>query len=125
VSKSKQFSFLGERSLSRSDTSRVDRKQLVGILTEDPSEVLSEGAQILNSNTNSNMLGHVTSSYFSPTLNRSIAMGLVRDGLRRKGEKIIVATAKGKRSPSTIESYVFFDPDGLKMNGNESENVDG
>ena len=36
---SKQKSFVGKRSLSRSDTARPDRKQLVGLLPDDPSEV--------------------------------------------------------------------------------------
>lgn len=119
VSKNKSFSFLGNRSLYRSDTSRTDRKQLVGILTEDKKLVLAEGAQMLNSTEDNKMLGHITSSYYSPTLKRSIAMGLVRDGLNRKGDKIVVSTAKGDKVNATIGSYVFFDPKGLKMNGNQ------
>ncbi len=64
----------------RSDTIREDRKQLVGLLTDDPKEVLEEGAQIV-SETNKKpieMLGHVTSSYFSPNLNKSIALAVVK-----------------------------------------------
>ena len=45
VAKSKDF--LGRRSLARADTARADRKQLVGLLTEDPKDVLPEGAQIV------------------------------------------------------------------------------
>ena len=118
VSKNKSFSFLGKRSLYRSDTIRTDRKQLVGILTDDKDIVLNEGAQMLNSTEDNNMLGHITSSYFSPTLNRSIAMGLVRNGLNRKGDKVVVSTAKGEKVNATIGSYVFFDPEGHKVNGN-------
>ena len=33
----------------RSDTIREDRKQLVGLLTDDPNEVLEEGAQLVES----------------------------------------------------------------------------
>ena len=74
----KKFDFIGKRSLYRSDTIREDRKQLVGLLTEDPKEVLEEGAQLVE-NINKKpieMLGHVTSSYFSPNLNKSIALRL-------------------------------------------------
>ncbi len=39
--------FIGKRSLARSDTARGDRKQLVGLLTDDPAEVLPEGGQIV------------------------------------------------------------------------------
>ena len=118
VAKNKSFSFLGSRSLYRTDTARTDRKQLVGILTDDKKEVLTEGAQMLNSSDDKHMLGHITSSYFSPILNRSIAMGLVKDGFNRKGDSIVVATADGKKINATIGSYLFYDPEGLKMNGN-------
>ena len=36
--------FLGRRSLARSDTARPDRKQLVGLLPDEPEAVLPEGA---------------------------------------------------------------------------------
>ena len=45
VSKSKDF--IGKRSMSRPDSVRSDRKQLVGLLTEDAGEVLPEGGQIV------------------------------------------------------------------------------
>ena len=47
-----------------------DRKQLVGLLTEDPTEVLPEGAQLVAERQGAAvpMLGHVTSSYFSAKL---------------------------------------------------------
>ena len=125
VAKNKKYSFLGERSLSRSDTAKTDRKQLVGILTDNTNVVLSEGAQMLSSPENNQMLGHITSSYFSPILNRSIAMGLVRDGLNKIGDKVVVATADGKRIDATIGTYVFYDPDGSKMNGFEEEGING
>ena len=60
----KKYDFIGKRSLYRSDTIREDRKQLVGLLTDDPKEILEEGAQIV-AKTNKQpieMLGHVTSS---------------------------------------------------------------
>ena len=76
----KKYDFIGKRSLYRSDTIREDRKQLVGIVTEDPREVLEEGAQIVAdvSKKPVEMLGHITSSYFSPNLNKSIALGVVK-----------------------------------------------
>ncbi len=46
VSKIKDF--IGKRSLSRSDSLREGRKQLVGLLTTDPGEVLPEGGQIVD-----------------------------------------------------------------------------
>ena len=40
--------FIGKRSLTRKDMSDPMRKQYVGILTDDPKEVLPEGAQLVN-----------------------------------------------------------------------------
>jgi len=48
---------------------RENRKHLVGLLTDDPKEILEEGAQIVEEVKNKppmDMLGHVTSSYYSP-----------------------------------------------------------
>ena len=63
----KNKDFLGKRSLFRSYLVRKDRKQFVGLLTEDPQEVLAEGGQIVDDPSAPlprPMLGHVTSSYY-------------------------------------------------------------
>ena len=39
--------FIGKRSLSRSDTSRKGRKQLVGILAVDKSKIIEEGQHVV------------------------------------------------------------------------------
>ena len=77
----KHKDFLGKRSLSRSDCVRTDRKQLVGLLTEDPEEVLVEGAQLVDepfTRLPAKMVGHVTSSYWSAALGHSIALAVVK-----------------------------------------------
>ena len=59
--------FLGRRSLARSDTARANRKQLVGLLPDNPEEILPEGAQLvaeLGGTPPLPMIGHVTSSYY-------------------------------------------------------------
>jgi len=110
---------LGKRSLLRSDTAGSNRKQLVGLLTTDPDIVLDEGAQIVQSDTPTIPaldLGHVTSSYASPTLNRSIAMALIRGGLGRMGEQVFVYMRGGRTATATITSPVFFDPKSERQN---------
>jgi sarcosine oxidase subunit alpha len=47
VGKNKTFSFIGRRSLQRSDTLRSNRKQLVGLKPLNIKEVLPEGAQVV------------------------------------------------------------------------------
>ena len=119
VAKTKDF--LGKRSLTRSDTVRPDRKQLVGLLTEDAKLVLPEGAQILAGPFHQPpaltlMQGHVTSSYHSPTLGRSIAMAVVKGGLSRMGETVQVALRDGRNVNATIVSPVFYDPNSERQN---------
>jgi len=117
VSKTKDF--VGKRSLSRADMSKPDRKQLVGLLTKDPKEVLPEGAQLVAEvlpKPPMPMLGHVTSSYWSPNCGRSIAMALVKGGLARKGETLFAPLAGGRTIACVVaDSPVFFDPEGERL----------
>jgi len=113
----KKYDFIGKRSLYRSDTIREDRKQLVGLLTDDPKEVLEEGAQIVAETKKQpiEMLGHVTSSYFSPNLNKSIALAVVKNGKKLKGQKMFVPM-ENKNIIVTITDTVFFDKENKRLN---------
>ena len=107
----KSGDFVGRRSLSRSDTARVDRRQLVGLLTDDPALVLAEGAQVIGTQAEPPppvpMLGHVTSSYFSPTLERSIAMALVKGGRQHMGDTLWVSRRGGSPVPARVVATDF------------------
>jgi sarcosine oxidase subunit alpha len=134
VSKKKK-DFLGKRSFTRSDTAREGRKQLVGLLAQDPNFVLPEGAHIVDeakAKPPMKALGHVTSSYMSPNVlgpddtqgihnthnrGRSIAMALVSDGFKRKGETLHVSMMDGKVMPVTVVGSVFFDVEGERTRG--------
>ncbi|MEQ8603748.1 MAG: sarcosine oxidase subunit alpha family protein [Marivibrio sp.] len=119
VSKKKD-DFLGRRSHFRSDTAREGRKQLVGILTEDPNVVLPEGAHLVEKPGRPPipMLGHVTSSYRSPNVGRSIAMGLIKDGRNRIGETLYAPMMDGETVHRvTLCEPVFFDKEGSRTNG--------
>ena len=113
----KKYDFIGKRSLYRSDTIREDRKQLVGLLTQDPKEILEEGAQIVSdiSKKPVEMLGHVTSSYFSPNLNKSIALAVVRNGKKMKGQKLIVPM-ENKNINVIVSDSVFLDKENKRLN---------
>lgn len=117
VSQTKDF--VGKRSLTREDMAKPDRKQLVGLLTKDPNEVLPEGTQLVEKAGPERpvpMLGHVTSSYWSPNVGRSIAMALVKGGLARKGETLYAPLADGRTIECRIaDSPVFFDPEGERL----------
>ncbi len=111
---SKQKDFIGRRSLERADTTRTDRKQLVGLETEDPSDVLPIGAQIVSEHKNHqpiDMVGHVTSSYYSGNLERSIALALIKNGRNRHGDRVYLPLEK-RTVAALIRDPVFFDPEG-------------
>ena len=111
--------FLGRRSLARADTRRSDRKHLVGLLTDDPSAVLPEGGQVVADVTERvpvPMQGHVTSSYFSANLKRSIALALVQNGRNRMGEKVRVSMPGGRALVAAITNPIFLDPSGARQN---------
>jgi sarcosine oxidase subunit alpha len=110
--------FVGKRSLRRPDLIKPDRKQLVGLLTADPASVLEEGAQVTLEAapaTGTSALGHVTSSYWSETLGRSIAMALVSSGRSRIGETLHVSMPSGEITVAVTEP-IFFDKEGARLN---------
>jgi len=116
VSRTKDF--LGKRSLARPDTSRADRKQLVGLLADDPGLVLPEGGQIVEARSSAPpvpMIGHVTSSYASATVERSIALALVKSGRSRVGQPVFVTRADGSFASARIAEPVFYDPQGARQ----------
>ena len=116
---SKKPDFIGKRSLARADTVREDRKQLVGLRTSDPAEVLPEGGQIVAETRPQppmDMIGHVTSSYWSAALGHSIALALVKGGKNRLGETVYVPL-DGKTVACEIVAPIFYDPEGSRMNG--------
>jgi sarcosine oxidase subunit alpha len=115
----KKGDFLGRRSLMRPDTMREDRKQLVGLLTQNPSEVIPEGAQIVaevNPKPPTKMLGHVTSSYYSPNIGRSIALALIESGRQRIGQELLAALPD-RTIRVTVTEPRFFDLEGKRING--------
>jgi sarcosine oxidase subunit alpha len=111
--------FLGRRSLSRSDTARPDRKQLVGLLPEDPAEILPEGAQLVADSDGTPpmpMIGHVTSSYYGARIGRGFALALVAGGRARHGERVS-APLPGRTVAARICPPAFYDPEGRRRDG--------
>ncbi len=125
ISKKKE-DFLGKRAQERSHMTDPTRWKLVGLETLDGS-VIPDGSYAIADGVNANgqgmTQGRVTSTYFSPTLGRGIAMGLVLNGPDRMGEVIEFNTTKKPvkgEAPKTVKakivSPVFYDPEGEKQN---------
>jgi sarcosine oxidase subunit alpha len=113
---SKKKPFIGQRSHRRSDTARPDRKHLVGLLPIDRDELLPEGAQLVlepSVSLAANMVGHVTSSYRSPTLGRTFALALLQSGRERIG-RTVYAPLGGHTVAATVTEPIFYDKENVR-----------
>ena len=118
VSKKKP-DFIGKRAQARPDLTRPDRKQLVGLAHRGPGGGAAgrrprrrRGGAAAGATPT---LGHVTSSYFSPTLGRSIAMALIEGGAGRMGEMLSFPVGRGRPSARVVVDPVFLDKEGARQ----------
>ncbi|MBI1416621.1 MAG: sarcosine oxidase subunit alpha family protein [Limimaricola sp.] len=115
----KKDDYLGKRAQERSHMTDPNRWKLVGLETLDGS-VIPDGAYAIgdgvNANGQRNTQGRVTSTYFSPTLGKGIAMGLVLNGPDRMGEVIEFTKGKDVTVKARIVDQVFYDKAGEKQN---------
>lgn len=114
----KKEDFVGMRSLARPDLVAEGRKQLVGLMPKHPKTVLEEGAQIVmtpDQNVPKDMVGHVTSSYWSETLGHSVALALVANGHALKGNTIFVPMPDEMIEAEIVDT-VFYDKQGDRLN---------
>ena len=116
----KKDDYVGKRAQQRSDLTRTDRLQLVGLETEDPAQVLPDGCHAVDevrpAGQKMRTIGHVTSTYFSPTIERSIAMALIERGRERMGEMLSFPVGGDKVIRAKIVEPVFFDKEGTRQN---------
>lgn len=108
----KNCDFVGKRSLMRPNDAAPDRLQLVGLRAADEKSALPIGAHIAGG---TGSIGFVTSSSFSPTLGRGVALGMLVGGSKRLGEQVTIQTDGGARLATVVESAAF-DPAGDRLN---------
>jgi sarcosine oxidase subunit alpha len=94
---------------------RREVQRLVGLQPVDRALVPPEGCQIVEG---SAIVGRITSSRFSPTLERSIALGFVAERLSGPGTVVTVRLEDGGTAPVTVmEHHAHFDPEGTRLRG--------
>ena len=109
----KKPDFIGKRSLARPDMARSDRKQLVGLM---PEIQIPEGAQIVDMAESRAMLGHVTSSYYSPVLDKPFALALLAGGRARIGQQVHARFGASSVACRVVDS-VIYDAQGERIDG--------
>jgi sarcosine oxidase subunit alpha len=95
--------------------------QLVGLRPSDHGARLTSGAHFLpigSPATFEHEQGHVTSVAYSPSLGHWIALGLLKGGRRRHGERLrAVDLLRGQETQVEICDPVFIDPRGERLRG--------
>ena len=98
------------------ESGREGEPRLVGLQPIDPTVVPAEASQIVSGA--SKIEGRITSSRFSPTLGRSICLGIVSASLAVPGTIVTVLLPDGTRvGAKVMEHHAHFDPEGTRLRG--------
>lgn len=111
----KTADFIGRRSLSQEVGKDPQRFQFTGIELLDPHGRIASGAHVLTDDGGSTA-GYVTSSFFSPMIGRTVALGLVAGAHDRAGEEVTVFYAGVKQRARLVRPGVY-DCEGEALNG--------
>ena len=112
----KHANFVGRRSLLRPAARDPDRLQLVALRPSDGHTRLPVGAQLALGSPPTPTEGYVTSSYQSPTLGAPVALGMLKRGTQRLGERIRVHHL-GTPIDAVVVTAPFIDPAGERLTG--------
>ncbi|HKK23199.1 MAG TPA: aminomethyltransferase family protein, partial [Pseudohaliea sp.] len=105
--------FVGRRSLDLPAARDPGRRQFTGLATVDPAARLQAGAHLLTAD-GSASAGYVTSACYSPTLGRTVALGLVAGARERQGE-VVKAWYAGEEVAVRLVAPGFYDPAGERL----------
>ena len=111
--------FVGRRSLRLPGLAPAGRLNLVGLIPVDGGSSIPAGGILLQSQVAGPLpdkAGHVTTSVFSASLDKPIALAMVRDGRQRLGEELWAhSPLDGRIIAVTITDPVFIDPKGERL----------
>jgi len=110
----KKTDYLGKRALAIRRSSAKARRELVGLLTQDPNRLVVEGAPLTPGGARQASEGFVSASVYSVVNRRSIALALLANGRSRIGETVFVRM-KDEVVPAEVTAPCFYDPRGEKL----------
>jgi sarcosine oxidase subunit alpha len=118
---SKKKWFVGKNLKDREGLVHPDRPQLVGLKSVDPRTPIATGSILVtdaNASAGADKQGWVSSMTYSPELGNFIALGFLRGGKDRIGERIYAAyPVKGKTVEVEVVSNHFVDPTNERVKG--------
>ncbi|MFN3616268.1 MAG: glycine cleavage T C-terminal barrel domain-containing protein, partial [Rubrimonas sp.] len=113
--------FIGATLLRRPGLADPDRPALVGLRTVDPAAAINGGAHLVGADALADAApaeGWVTSAAYSPHLRQTLALGLLKGGAARIGQRIrAVDPVRGRDTLCVIADPCFIDPDGGRLRG--------
>lgn len=112
---------IGQTMARRDGLLAEDREQLVGLRPCGAVKQLTAGAHLFAEGTPATRKfdeGYVTSVCYSPTMDGYLALGFLKNGRARHGQKIrLVDHLRGIEALCTVCDPVFFDPEGGRLRG--------
>ncbi len=112
----KKPDYIGKRSVHLRRSAGGTRRELVGLLSDDPTEMVPEGAPITPGGRRESSEGFVTAYVWSVANARSVGLALLDNGRARQGETVHVRI-KEKTIPVKVTAPCFYDPQGLRLRG--------
>ncbi|MFA3918451.1 2Fe-2S iron-sulfur cluster-binding protein [Ruegeria hyattellae] len=114
VMSKKKPDYLGKRSVMLRRAGSATRRELVGILPEDPNQQIPEGAPLTPGGHRQATEGLVTACVWSVVNRRWVGLALLENGQARHGETAHVRL-RDAVIPVTVTEPVFHDPDGPRL----------
>ncbi len=110
----KKSDFVGNKAMQIRRSGSDSRQHLIGLLPIDSSELPPEGAPLVSTRNSTRSEGFVSAGVWSPTLDRTIALGLLANGRERLNETVYI-NAYGRIIPAVVSEPIFYDSDSKKM----------
>ncbi|MCR9136100.1 MAG: sarcosine oxidase subunit alpha family protein [Alphaproteobacteria bacterium] len=110
----KKPDYIGKRSVEIRRAKDRPRRELVGLLIDDPARLVTEGAPVTPEGRRQASEGLVTACVHSVALKRSVALALLEDGRARIGQKAHIRM-KDDVVSAEITAPCFYDPDGERL----------
>lgn len=114
--------FIGRSLLNRPGLMSTERMQLVGLTATNQRSPIPPGGVLASQqhlkDNRQDVIGHLTASIYSPTLDMWVALGLLHNGHHRYNDTIWVNSPTASQSTKVkVRSTNFYDETGERLNG--------